>query len=77
MCVIIYVMLIFQEGKSTVLPKGITPKIRDFRTFLEIYSFALACKQTDANFGNYNVFVKIYIQAKLFKFDTVRGYYAI
>ena len=38
-----------------MLPHGTTPKIRDFRTFLEIWSFALAGKPTDANFVYYNI----------------------
>ena len=44
----------FPTVKFTVLPYGITPKIKDFRTFLEIQSFVLACKQTDTNFVYYN-----------------------
>ncbi len=36
-----------------MLPHGTTTKIRDFRTFLEILSFALAGKPTDANFVYY------------------------
>ncbi|MBQ8584166.1 MAG: hypothetical protein IJ488_06125, partial [Clostridia bacterium] len=43
------------SAKSTVLPCGTTPKIKDFRTFLEIQSFALAGKPTDANLVYYNI----------------------
>ena len=31
----------------TVMPAAPLPKIKDFRTFLEIYSFVIDCKQTD------------------------------
>ena len=44
-----------RSAKSTVLPYGTTPKIKDFRTFLEIQSFALAGKPTDANLVYYNI----------------------
>ena len=52
---IIYVTLLSPPGEATVLPYGITTKIKDFRTFLEIFSFALAGKPTDANFVYYNI----------------------
>ena len=44
-----------RSAKSTVLPFGTTPKIKNFRTFLEIQSFALAGKPTDANFVYYYI----------------------
>ena len=38
------------------MPFGITPKIADFRTCLEIYSFDLAGKPTDSNFVYYSIY---------------------
>ena len=47
-----------------MLPNGTTSKIKDFRTYLEIQSSVLACKQTDTDFVYYNQ-CKAYLQARL------------
>ena len=51
-----------------MLPYGTTPKIKDFRTFLEIFSFALAGKPTDANFVYYR------LQYRLFSEKLTKAY---
>ena len=43
------------------MPAALPPKIADFRTFLEIFSFVLAGKPTDTNFVYYNT-VKVFFQ---------------
>ena len=64
-------MLILQTAKLTVLPYGITTKIKDFRTLLEIWSFVLACKQTDTNFVYYNLAEVFAVENVIFtKFNT-------
>ena len=63
-CIIIYVWF-FRFAEKTVLPHGTTPKIPDFRTFLEILSFALAGKPTDANFARYNLCDIIFALTKI------------